>query len=57
MTDILGLDRHRATAWTLARILQYALWDIERDYTMWHTEPGRAIARILLDPKAKLSFR
>jgi hypothetical protein len=33
MTDILGLDRHRATAWTLARILQYALWDIERDYT------------------------
>jgi len=49
MTDILGLDRRRATAWTLARILYYALRDIEGDYTMWHTEPDRAIARILLD--------
>jgi streptomycin 6-kinase len=49
MTDIVGLDRKRATSWTLARILQYALWDIERDYTMWHTEPDRAIALILLD--------
>jgi hypothetical protein len=49
MTDIVGLDRKRTTAWTLARILQYALWDIERDYTMRHTEPDRAIARILLD--------
>jgi streptomycin 6-kinase len=49
MTDILVLGRKRATSWTLARILQYALWDIERDYTMWHTEPDRAIARTLLD--------
>jgi streptomycin 6-kinase len=49
MTDILGLDRKRATAWTLARVLYYALRDIERDLTMWHTEPDRAIARILLD--------
>jgi streptomycin 6-kinase len=49
MTDVLGLDRRRATAWTLARILYYALRDIEGDYTMWHTEPDRAIARILLD--------
>jgi streptomycin 6-kinase len=47
MTDILGLDRQRATAWTLARILQYALRDIENDDTIWHTEPDRAIARIL----------
>jgi streptomycin 6-kinase len=49
MTEVLGLDRTRATAWTLARILQYALRDIEGGYTMWHTEPDRAIARILLD--------
>lgn len=49
MTEILGLDRDRATSWTLARILQYALRDIECDYTMWHTEPDRAIAQILLD--------
>jgi streptomycin 6-kinase len=52
MTDILGLDRECATAWTLARILYYALRDIERDFTMWHSEPDRAIARILLDNAA-----
>jgi streptomycin 6-kinase len=49
MTDILGLDRKRATAWTLARILQNALWDVEHDDTMWHTESDRAIAQTLLD--------
>ncbi len=49
MTDILGLDRKRATAWTLARILQNALWDDEHDDTMWHTESDRAIAQTLLD--------
>jgi streptomycin 6-kinase len=49
MTDILGLDRNRATAWTLARVLQNALWDAEHDDTMWHTEPDRAIAQTLLD--------
>ncbi|MET8766654.1 aminoglycoside phosphotransferase family protein [Streptomyces sp. NPDC004658] len=31
MTDILGLDRARARAWTLGRLLQNALWDIEDD--------------------------
>ena len=49
MTDILGLDRKRATAWTLARILQYALRDVEHDDTIWHAEPDRAIAQTLLD--------
>ncbi|WP_198536330.1 aminoglycoside phosphotransferase family protein [Streptomyces resistomycificus] len=29
MTDVLGLDRARARAWTLARLLQNTLWDIE----------------------------
>ncbi|MFJ1732472.1 hypothetical protein [Streptomyces sp. NPDC088254] len=29
MTDVLSLDRARARAWTLARILQNALWDID----------------------------
>ncbi|MER7566020.1 aminoglycoside phosphotransferase family protein [Streptomyces sp. NPDC097941] len=29
MTDILGLDRARARAWTLGRLLQNALWNIE----------------------------
>lgn len=49
MTDILGLDRTRATSWTLARILQNALWDVENDDTMWSTEPDRVIAETLLD--------
>ncbi|MFG3010196.1 aminoglycoside phosphotransferase family protein [Streptomyces cinerochromogenes] len=29
MTDTLGLDRARARAWTLGRLLQNALWDVE----------------------------
>ncbi|MEV2254796.1 aminoglycoside phosphotransferase family protein [Streptomyces sp. NPDC050147] len=29
MSEVLGLDRERARAWTLARVLQNALWDIE----------------------------
>ncbi|MGI5426729.1 aminoglycoside phosphotransferase family protein [Streptomyces sp. CA-179760] len=29
MTDVLALDRPRARAWTLARLLQNTLWDIE----------------------------
>ena len=29
MTDVLGLDRARARAWTLGRLLQNSLWDIE----------------------------
>ncbi|WP_375141810.1 aminoglycoside phosphotransferase family protein [Streptomyces sp.] len=29
MTDILALDRARAHAWTLGRLLQNALWDVE----------------------------
>ncbi|WP_030569166.1 aminoglycoside phosphotransferase family protein [Streptomyces aureocirculatus] len=35
MTEVLGLDRERARAWTLGRVLQNALWDIE---------DGRALA-------------
>ncbi|QJS11311.1 hydroxyurea phosphotransferase [Streptomyces argyrophyllae] len=29
MTDVLGLDRARARAWTLGRLLQNILWDVE----------------------------
>ncbi|MEU2439007.1 aminoglycoside phosphotransferase family protein [Streptomyces rubradiris] len=29
MTDVLGLDRDRARAWTYGRLLQNALWDVE----------------------------
>ncbi|MFF1308478.1 aminoglycoside phosphotransferase family protein [Streptomyces sp. NPDC058307] len=40
MTDILGLDRARARAWTLGRLLQNALWDIKE---------GRPVAPRQLD--------
>ena len=49
MTDVVGLDRPRATRWTLARILENMLWDVEHDDTIWHSQPDRAIAEILLD--------
>jgi streptomycin 6-kinase len=29
LTEVLALDRQRATGWTLGRVLQNALWDIE----------------------------
>ncbi|WP_405660326.1 MULTISPECIES: aminoglycoside phosphotransferase family protein [unclassified Streptomyces] len=29
MTDVLGLDRARARAWTMGRLLQNTLWDVE----------------------------
>ncbi|WP_329519908.1 aminoglycoside phosphotransferase family protein [Spirillospora sp. NBC_01491] len=29
MTEVLGLDRRRAAGWTLGRVLQNTLWDIE----------------------------
>ncbi|CAM5557026.1 aminoglycoside phosphotransferase family protein [Streptomyces violaceorubidus] len=29
MTDVLGLDRERAGAWSLGRVLQNSLWNVE----------------------------
>ncbi|MFH9247425.1 aminoglycoside phosphotransferase family protein [Streptomyces lydicus] len=47
LTEALGLDRRRATGWTLGRVLQNALWDIEDGKT--HLEPAQiAIAGALL---------
>jgi streptomycin 6-kinase len=48
MTDILALDRPRARAWTLGRLLQNTLWDVEDGRT---PEPRQLeIARHLRDP-------
>jgi streptomycin 6-kinase len=33
MTEVLGLDRPRAAAWTLARVLQNVVWDVEHETT------------------------
>jgi streptomycin 6-kinase len=49
MTEILGLDRQRARGWTLGRVLQNALWEIDNSDTTWHTDPDRAVAYALLD--------
>ncbi|WP_108008864.1 aminoglycoside phosphotransferase family protein [Streptomyces sp. VMFN-G11Ma] len=48
MTDVLGLDRARARAWTLARVLQNSVWQLQenRPPLPEHLE----IARRLRDP-------
>lgn len=47
LTEALGLDRQRATGWTLGRVLQNALWDIEDGKTSM--EPAQvALAAALL---------
>ncbi|MFG3436627.1 aminoglycoside phosphotransferase family protein [Nonomuraea sp. NPDC047897] len=47
LTEVVGLDRQRATGWTLGRVLQNALWDVEDGKTA--LEPTQvAIATALL---------
>ncbi|MER5424305.1 aminoglycoside phosphotransferase family protein [Streptosporangium roseum] len=41
LTEVLGLDRQRATGWTLGRVLQNALWDIEDGKTS--LEPAQVV--------------
>jgi streptomycin 6-kinase len=45
MTEVLGLDRDRARAWTLGRVLQNALWAVEdgRPPVPGHLEIGRRL--------------
>jgi streptomycin 6-kinase len=51
LTDTAGLDRDRAVAWTLGRVLQNALWDVEDGETALNPEQV-AIANALLDRRA-----
>jgi hypothetical protein len=46
MTEILGLDRGRARAWTLVRVLQNCLWDLDDARPLSAVQLG--IAGILL---------
>ncbi|MEV0115571.1 aminoglycoside phosphotransferase family protein [Streptomyces sp. NPDC050844] len=46
MTEVLGLDRERARAWTLGRVLQNALWEIEDGRAV--DEDDLEVARLLL---------
>ncbi|WP_179155472.1 aminoglycoside phosphotransferase family protein [Microbispora sp. GKU 823] len=51
LTEALGLDRQRATGWTLGRVLQNALWDVEDGETA--LQPAQvAIATALLRHRA-----
>ncbi|MGK5629455.1 aminoglycoside phosphotransferase family protein [Streptomyces sp. URMC 123] len=47
MTEVLGLDRRRAARWTLGRVLQNALWDVEDGEETLSPEQ-RAVAGALL---------
>ncbi|UQT57789.1 aminoglycoside phosphotransferase family protein [Streptomyces durmitorensis] len=46
MTEVLALDRERARAWTLGRVLQNALWEIEDGRAL--DEDDLEVARLLL---------
>lgn len=47
MTDVMGLDRGRARAWTLGRVLQNCLWDI-KDGKRTLSPSSVAVGRTLL---------
>ncbi|MCW6008353.1 aminoglycoside phosphotransferase family protein [Micromonospora sp. CPCC 205371] len=47
MTEVLGLDRERAVAWTLARVLQNKLWELESDDATWHSGIDLEVAAAL----------
>ena len=48
MTEVMGLDRPRAAAWTLARVLQDACWDLTSERSRRVSPPHRAVAEALL---------
>ncbi|MFT3887236.1 MAG: aminoglycoside phosphotransferase family protein [Arachnia sp.] len=48
MTDVVCLEPDRARAWTLARILQNMVWELENGAPQWSSEPDRTIAQVLL---------
>jgi streptomycin 6-kinase len=51
MTDVLELDRSRAAAWTLGRVLQVAVWDLVRFNEGHIYPPHRTIAEVLIDAR------
>ncbi|WP_394816522.1 aminoglycoside phosphotransferase family protein [Streptomyces lancefieldiae] len=48
MTDVLGLDRERARAWSLGRVLQNCLWNVEDGDPLEEEQLG--IGRLLRTP-------
>ena len=52
MTEVMALDRSRAATWTLARVLQNAVWDLVRFNEPHIQSSQRTIAEILIDKRA-----
>jgi streptomycin 6-kinase len=52
MTEVMSLDRSRAATWTLARVLQNAIWDLVRFNEAHIQSSQRMIAEILIDKRA-----
>jgi streptomycin 6-kinase len=51
MTEVVGLDRDRAAAWTLGRVLESMFWDIESGDTLY-SEADEIVALTLLVRRA-----
>jgi streptomycin 6-kinase len=51
MTEVLGIDRQRAIGWTLGRVLQDLLWQIEHGDATPHSFADVAIAQALLEAR------
>jgi streptomycin 6-kinase len=49
MTEVMALDRERAAAWTVVRVLQDACWDLVAGRSRTVSGPHRAVAEALLD--------
>jgi streptomycin 6-kinase len=51
MTEVLALDRSQAATWTLARVLQNAIWDLVRFGDPHMSPEHRTIAEVLIDAR------
>lgn len=52
MTAVVGLDRDRATAWTLGRVLQNLLWSVEAGTEDSFIDVNRRIAHVLIQRRS-----
>jgi streptomycin 6-kinase len=51
MTEVLGLNRSRAAAWTVGRVLQNAVWDLVRFREPQILPAHRTIAEVLMEAR------
>jgi len=53
MVDTLALDRQRAVGWTLGRVLQNILWDVQGDATAFDSAQARIADALLRRPRRR----